>query len=102
MNALRRKIVASSMRLFARVARMSLEFRPLKGTFGAEVIGTDPALRVTDAQFAEIEAAWFRHSILLFRGLVDVKPADQIAFTRRFGPLHIMVPTDYNLEAHPE
>jgi alpha-ketoglutarate-dependent taurine dioxygenase len=81
---------------------MSLEFRPLKGTFGAEVIGIDPALRVTDAQFAEIEAAWFRHSILLFRGLIDVKPADQIAFTRRFGALHIMVPTDYNLEGHPE
>jgi len=81
---------------------MTLEFRPLQGTFGAEVIGIDPGLRVSDAQFREIEAAWFRHSILLFRGLADVTPADQIDFTRRFGPLHIMVPTDYNLDGHPE
>ncbi len=31
-----------------------------------------------------------------------MSPAQQIAFTRRFGPLHIMVPMDWNLPEHPE
>ena len=29
-------------------------------------------------------------------------PEQQVAFTRRFGPLHIMVPRDYNPPEHPE
>jgi alpha-ketoglutarate-dependent taurine dioxygenase len=80
---------------------MPVEFRPLHGSFGAEVIGVDPALEVDDPAFAAIEAAWYRHSILLFRGL-SMTPERQIAFTRRFGPLHVMVPLDYNLSGHPE
>ena len=80
---------------------MPVEFRPLHGSFGAEVIGADPALEVDDPTFAAIEAAWYRHSILLFRGLT-MTPEQQVAFTRRFGPLHIMVPRDWNLPDHPE
>ena len=80
---------------------MPVEFRPLHGSFGAEAIGVDPALAVDDATFAAIEAAWYRHSILLFRGLA-MTPEQQIAFTRRFGKLHIMVPLDYNLPGRPE
>ena len=80
---------------------MPVEFRPLRGSFGAEVIGADPALEVDNPTFAAIEAAWYRHSILLFRGLT-MTPEQQVAFTRRFGPLHIMVPRDYNLPEHPE
>jgi len=80
---------------------MSVAFRPLHGTFGAEVTGVDPHLTPDEADFRAIEAAWYRHSILLFRSL-DLTPERQIAFTRRFGPLHVMVPTDYNLPDHPE
>ncbi len=80
---------------------MPVDFRPLQGSFGAEVIGVDPGLDVDDATFAAIEAAWYRHSILLFRGLM-MTPGQQIGFTRRFGPLHVMVPTDWNLPGHPE
>jgi alpha-ketoglutarate-dependent taurine dioxygenase len=80
---------------------MPVEFRPLHGSFGAEVIGVDPPLEVDDTTFAAIEAAWYRHSILLFRGL-SMSPEQQVAFTRRFGPLHIMAPRDYNLPEHPE
>jgi alpha-ketoglutarate-dependent taurine dioxygenase len=80
---------------------MTLGFRSLQGNFGAEVLGIDRALRVDDATFARVRDAWYRHSILLFRGL-SLSPEDQIAFTRRLGPLHIMVPTDFNLEGHPE
>jgi len=80
---------------------MPVEFRPLQGSFGAEVVGADPALEVDGPTFAAIEAAWYRHSILLFRGLT-MTPEQQVAFTRRFGPLHIMVPRDWNLPDHPE
>jgi alpha-ketoglutarate-dependent taurine dioxygenase len=80
---------------------MLLEFRPLHGEFGAEVIGVAPDLAVDGPTFGAIEAAWYRHSILLFRGL-DMTPEQHIAFTRRLGALHIMVPLDYNLAGRPE
>lgn len=80
---------------------MSVTFRPLKGTFGAEVVGIDPTLAVDEATFCAIEDAWTRHSILLFRGLT-MSPEQHIAFTRRLGPLHIMGPPQYNLPDHPE
>ncbi|MBS0643475.1 MAG: TauD/TfdA family dioxygenase [Proteobacteria bacterium] len=66
-----------------------MEFRPLHGTFGAEVVGVPPDLQVNDAEFRRIEEAWFKYSILLFRGLT-MTPDQHVAFTRRFGPLHIM------------
>lgn len=80
---------------------MQLEFRPLMGTFGAEVVGADPSLAMDEATFREIEAAWYRHSILVFHGLT-MTPAQHVAFTRRFGPLHIMEPLDMNLPGYPE
>jgi taurine dioxygenase/putative 2-oxoglutarate oxygenase len=80
---------------------MALEFRPLHGKFSAEVIGAPANLRVDDATLSLIEAAWFRHSILVFRDL-DMTPQDHVAFTRRLGPLHIMVPSEFNLTGYPE
>lgn len=59
---------------------MAIEFRPLAGSpgggFGAEVVGAPPNLQVGEAEFRAIEAGWYRHSILLFRGL-DMAPDDQ-------------------------
>jgi alpha-ketoglutarate-dependent taurine dioxygenase len=80
---------------------MAVEFRPLHGEFAAEVLGAPPDLEVDDATLAAIEAAWFRHSILVFRDL-DMNPAEHVAFTRRLGKLHIMVPGEFNLPGHPE
>ncbi|HEV2301540.1 MAG TPA: TauD/TfdA family dioxygenase [Stellaceae bacterium] len=80
---------------------MGIEFRPLDRGFGAEVVGAAANLAVDEATFRDIEAAWYRHSILVFRGL-DMTPEEQIAFTRRFGALHIMMPSEFNLESHPE
>src|SRR5580658_3040090 len=80
---------------------MALEYRPLHGEFAAEVIGAPPDLRVDDATLREVEAAWFRHGILIFRDL-EMTPAEHVAFTRRLGPLHIMVPSEFNLPTHPE
>lgn len=71
----------------------------LQGEFAAEVLGLE--LPVDDAAFAEIEAAWQRHPILVFRDM-RMTPEQHIAFTRRFGPLHIMEPLQYNLPGYPE
>ena len=80
---------------------MAVSFRPLRGSFGAEVVGIDPKLAVDEPTFRSVEEAWYRHSILLFRGLT-MSPADHIAFTRRLGPLHIMTPLQYNHPDYPE
>ena len=80
---------------------MAVEFRPLSGTFGAEVLGIPADLQVGEADFRAIEAAWFRHSILLFRGL-SMTPEQHVAFTARLGPLHVMEPLAMNLPGHPE
>jgi taurine dioxygenase len=80
---------------------VALHFRPLHATFGAEVIGADLASDLDDATISEIEAAWHRYSILLFRD-VRMTPAQHVAFTRRLGPLHIMEPLEFNLPGFPE
>src|SRR5258706_5675528 len=80
---------------------MTVSFHPLQPTFGAEVIGTPPDLAFDAADFAAVEAAWHRHGILLFRDLA-MTPAQQVTFTRRLGPLHIMEPPNINLDDHPE
>lgn len=80
---------------------MALKFRPLHGEFAAEVIGAPPDLCVDDATLREIEVAWFCYGVLLFRGL-DMTPTEHVAFSRRLGPLHIMVPSEFNLPDLPE
>ena len=80
---------------------MALRFRPLHASFGAEVIGADLASDLDDATIEQIEAAWLRYSILLFRD-VAMTPAQHVAFTRRLGPLHVMEPLEFNLPGFPE
>lgn len=81
---------------------MAMQIRPIgRGGFGAEVIGAHPGLELDEASFGRIEQAWLDHAVLVFRGL-DMTPAQQVAFTRRLGPLHVMLPMQYNLEGHPE
>jgi taurine dioxygenase/putative 2-oxoglutarate oxygenase len=80
---------------------MSVECRPLPGSFGAEVVGLDLARPLDGPTLAAVEAAWTRHSLLLFRD-VRMTPPDHVAFTRRLGPLHVMEPAEFNLPGHPE
>ena len=55
----------------------------LAAAMGAEVKGVDLA-RFTDAQFAEIEHALFRHKMIFFRDQ-EISHADHEAFSLRFG-----------------
>src|SRR5215472_1188742 len=54
--------------------------------FAAEMRGVTLADVVNDdAAYAEVRAAFEKHSVLVFRGQ-DVSDESQLAFSRRFGP----------------
>ncbi|HEY1962878.1 MAG TPA: TauD/TfdA family dioxygenase [Rhizomicrobium sp.] len=61
-----------------------IDVRPLAAAMGAEICGVQLAT-LSDAQFAEIRAALFRHKMIYFRDQ-QLTHADQEAFSRRFGP----------------
>lgn len=65
---------------------MSVKVTPLTAAFAARLTGIDLAGAVSDAEFAEIRAAFEAHSVLV---LPDQPMTDerQIAFSERFGPL---------------
>jgi alpha-ketoglutarate-dependent 2,4-dichlorophenoxyacetate dioxygenase len=68
---------------------MPLTTRKLHPRFGAEIVGID-VKRVDDATFSDIVAAFEEHSVLLFRGQ-SLTDDEQIAFSRRFGPLETTI-----------
>jgi alpha-ketoglutarate-dependent 2,4-dichlorophenoxyacetate dioxygenase len=68
---------------------MALQTRSLHPLFGVEILGVD-VRRADDATFAEIVDAFEEHSVLLFRGQ-SLGDEEQIAFSRRFGPLETRI-----------
>jgi taurine dioxygenase len=61
-----------------------LRLKPLCPGFGLEASGIDLAEPLSDSEFAEIEAAFFRGQVLVFRAQT-LKPEEFVAFARRFG-----------------
>jgi len=81
---------------------MPLEVHPLSDALGAEVRGVDLAAPLDDRTIAEIRRHWLDHCILLFRD-VAWTPAQHVAFTRRFGELHIMPGLGHEVSTnHPD
>lgn len=68
---------------------MAISVTPLHPHLGAEVAGVDLTQTVPPAVFAEIETAFHRHAVLVFRDQ-PVTDEQQMAFSRRFGPLESM------------
>ncbi len=60
--------------------------RPLCGALGAEIAGLDLSQPLSDDVFAEVEAAFHEHVVLVFPDQ-HWTPAQQVAFTARFGPV---------------
>lgn len=77
------------------------EIRPLDAALGAEVTGLDLSQPLADADFARIHRAHLDHHLVVFRNQ-RITPAQQIAFSRRFGPLQIHVLDQFQLAGHPE
>ena len=78
---------------------MSLTTRTLHPLFGAEIVGVDVKI-VDEATFQEIVAAFNEHSVLLFRGQ-SLTDEEQVAFSRRFGPLEVTIRSINTLESTP-
>ncbi|MDH4554130.1 TauD/TfdA family dioxygenase [Pseudomonas sp. BN417] len=68
---------------------------------GAEIVGLDLGRPLNGADFARIHRAHLDHHVLVFRDQ-RITPEQQIAFSRRFGPLQIHVLKQFLLENHPE
>ncbi len=79
----------------------SFEVRCLDAPFGAEVVGLDLSRPLSGADFARIHGAHLAHHVLVFRDQ-RITPAEQVAFSRRFGPLQIHVQKKFQLAGHPE
>ena len=78
-----------------------LTITPLAAPVGASVEGVDLSKPLDAATFRQIEDAYDRYSVLVFRGQT-LTPDQQIAFGRRFGPLEIHVVKKALLKGHPE
>lgn len=59
---------------------------PLGFAAGAQISGIDLREPLSNAQHQQIYDAWLKHIVLVFPGQ-DLTPAQQIAFSRRFGVL---------------
>jgi len=68
---------------------------------GAEVIGLDLSQPLPDDTFGQVHRAHLDHHVLVFRD-ARITPAQQIAFSRRFGRLQIHVLHQFQLAGHPE
>jgi alpha-ketoglutarate-dependent 2,4-dichlorophenoxyacetate dioxygenase len=69
---------------------MPLTFRKLHPLFGVEIGGVDLTRPVDPVAFGEIRAAFEEHSVVLMRGQ-PIDDAQQVAFSRLFGPLETTV-----------
>jgi len=78
-----------------------MEVRPLSRHVGAEIGGVDIAADLPDDVFQQIDDAYNRYSVLVFRDQ-KLTPAQQIAFAHRFGDLEISPRTQFALPGHPE
>jgi taurine dioxygenase len=82
-------------------APQAFDIRPFDGALGAEVVGLDLSRPVSGDDFRRIHRAHLDHHVLVFRDQ-RISPAEQVAFSRRFGPLQIHVLKNFQLEGYPE
>lgn len=78
-----------------------LQIQAFDAPLGAEVIGLDLARPLADQAFVRIHRAHLDHHVLVFRDQ-RITPAQQIAFSRRFGPLQIHVLHQFQLAGFEE
>jgi len=80
---------------------MSIEIKFVDAPLGHEIRGVDVSKPIPDDVFAEIEAAYDRYGVIVFRDQ-KLSPEQQVAFSKRFGPLDRYVLEKYNMKECPE
>jgi taurine dioxygenase len=78
------------------------EVRPIPGPLGAEVLGLDLSLPLSDAGFRRLHQAHLDHHVLVFRDQHTLTPDQQVALSARFGPLQRHVLKQFALTTHPD
>ena len=76
-----------------------ITIEPLGRTFGAAIGNVDLSRALDDVTFAEIEAAFAKWSVIVFRDQ-KITPDDQVRFARRFGDLEINAFEKHALEGY--
>ena len=79
----------------------TFEVRRFDAPVGAEIIGLDISKPINEVDFARIHRAHLDHHVLVFRDMA-ITPEQQVAFSRRFGPLQRHVLSTFALPGHPE
>ena len=69
---------------------MSMKIIPTAAVLGAEIAGVDLSRPLDDAMFAAIEHAYNEYGVIFFRRQ-SITPAQQVAFTRRFGEIEFNI-----------
>lgn len=79
---------------------MQLHTRPLKDSFGIEVLDVD-LTDLNDETFQAIYELWQKEPLLLFRRQ-SMSEGQQVAYSKRFGEMDILVRDDMLSPDHPE
>ena len=78
------------------------EVKPLHPALGCEIFGVTLEEALSPRLFARIYEAFLEYQVILFRD-VDLPPATQVAFARRFGEVQVHVLSEqYGYKDHPE
>ena len=85
----------------ARSAKQKIEVIAANPEVGAEIVGVDLSKPLDDETFAVIRDAYYKHSVIVFRGQ-KITEQQQIDFSRRFGNLEIHVLKQFLHPQHPE
>ena len=85
----------------ARSAKQKIEVIAANPEVGAEIVGIDLSKPMDDETFAAIRDAYYKHSVIVFRGQ-KITEQQQIDFSRRFGDLEIHVLKQFLHPQHPE
>ncbi len=81
---------------------MTLDIEPSGRAIGAVVPGIDLMSPPDRARLEQLEEALEKHGVLIFPGQQAVTSAQQVAFSRAFGPLDVTDEASAQLPDHPE
>ncbi len=82
-------------------AHWPFKIKPLHPAFGCEITGITLEQAIDELAFASVYEAFLDYEVILFRN-VDLPPATQVAFARRFGEVQIHPMSQYHGYGHPE
>jgi len=78
-----------------------LRIQPLTPALAAALPDVDLSAGIDQATFDAVYQALLRYQVLLF-GPLDLPPARQVEFARRFGEVQVHVMNQYHADAYPE